>query len=141
MAITGAITATTATTKEVVVSIKETIGFPKPAVVAVDANLPVAEAPLMAVAVPPPAMIAKDQVITGSRSAIVATITAVPAKAARGSAILSSKLSTYGIKYAKTSIIVATPKCYEGRQASYPFPMLVQIPHSEIGCGTEDEQG
>ena len=71
IAIAGAITATTATNKEVVVSINETIGFPKPAVVAVDANLPVAEAPLMAVAVPPPAMTAKDQVITGSRSAMI----------------------------------------------------------------------
>jgi len=97
-AIIGAIIETTATTKAVIVSINEMNGFPIPAVVAVEAIRPVADAPLIAVAVPPPAMIANDQVMTGSISETVATITAVPANAARGKAILSNKLSTYGIK-------------------------------------------
>lgn len=94
----GAITETTATTKAIVVSKNEIIGFPNPAVVVVEAIRLVAEAPFMAVAVPPPAMMAKDHVITGSISETVATITAVPANAAKGKAILSSKLSTYGMK-------------------------------------------
>ncbi len=97
-AIIGAIMETTATKSAVVVSIKEMMGFPIPAVLTVEATLPVADAPLMAVAVPPPAMIANDHVMTGSRSEMVATITAVPAKAAKGKARLSSTLSTYGIK-------------------------------------------
>ncbi len=94
MAITGAIIETTATTRAVIVSKNEMIGFPMPAVVAVEAIRPVADAPFIAVAVPPPAMIANDHVMTGSRSEMVATITAVPANAAKGKAMLSSKLST-----------------------------------------------
>ena len=67
------------TTIAVPVSTVETIGFAKPPVEAVEANLLVADAPLIAVAVPPPAIIAIDQVTTGSKFAIVETITAVPA--------------------------------------------------------------
>ena len=86
------------TTTAVPVSTVAKTGFAKPPVVAVDANLPVAPAPFIAVAVPPPAIIAKDQVITGSKSATVETITAVPAIAAKGTAMLSNKLSNHGIK-------------------------------------------
>ncbi len=86
------------TTTAVPVSMVDTNGFAKPPVVAVEANLLVAPAPFIAVAVPPPAIMAKDQVTTGSILAIVETITAVPAIAAKGMAILSNKLSTQGIK-------------------------------------------
>jgi hypothetical protein len=57
-AITGAKIEAVLTTAAVPVSTVATIGLPKPPVVAVEANLPVAPAPFMAVAVPPPAMIA-----------------------------------------------------------------------------------
>src|SRR5690606_13902460 len=86
------------TTTAVPVSTVDTRGFAIPPVVAVEANLPVAFAPLMAVAVPPPAMMARDQVTTGSRLATVDTITAVPAMAAKGIAKLSRTLSTQGMK-------------------------------------------
>jgi len=86
------------TTTAVPVSTAETAGLARPPVVPVETNLPVAEAPFIAVAVPPPAIIAKDHVTTGSKLAMVETITAVPAIAAKGTAILSSKLSTQGIK-------------------------------------------
>lgn len=98
------------TAKAVPVSTVETTGLPKPPVVAVEANLPAAPAPLIAVAVPPPAIIANDQVTTGSKFATVETITAVPAMAAKGTAKLSNKLSTQGIKYANISTNVATPR-------------------------------
>ena len=91
------------------VSKLDTMGFPKPPVVAVDANRVVLDVPAIAAAVPPPAIIAKDQVTTGSKSATVDTITAVPAIAAKGIAKLSKRLSTHGIKYANISTIVATP--------------------------------
>jgi len=84
-------------TKAVPVSIVDTIGFPIPAVVAVDANRVAPEAPEIAAAVPPPAIIAKVQVISGFKSATVDTMTAVPAIAAKGTATESSKLSTKGI--------------------------------------------
>ncbi len=86
------------TVTAVPVSTVETMGLAMPPVVAVDANLPVALAPLMAAAVPPPAMMANDHVITGSRFAMVETMTAVPAMAAKGMARLSSALSTHGMK-------------------------------------------
>ncbi len=86
------------TTVAVPVSTVAKMGFANPPVVVDEANLPVAPAPLIAVAVPPPAIMAKDQVTTGSKLATVDTITAVPAIAARGTAKLSSKLSTQGIK-------------------------------------------
>lgn len=86
------------TTTAVPVSTVATTGFASPPVVAVDANLPVAPAPFMAVAVPPPAIIAKDHVTTGSKPATVDTITAVPAIAAKGMAKLSKRLSIQGIK-------------------------------------------
>lgn len=94
----GAKIETIETTVAVPVSTVEITGFPKPPVVAVEANLLVADAPLIAVAVPPPAIMAKDQVMTGSRSETVATITAVPAKAANGIARPSNNESTHGIK-------------------------------------------
>ncbi len=100
----------TETTTAVPVSTVATTGFANPPVVAVEANLLVAPAPLIAVAVPPPAIMAKDQVTTGSKLATVDTITAVPAIAAKGTAILSKRLSTHGIKYAKISTSVAIPK-------------------------------
>ncbi len=78
---------------EVPVSTVETIGFPKPPVVVVDASLVAPEDPAMTDAVPPPAIIAKAQVTTGLKSATVETITAVPAIAARGIAMESNKLS------------------------------------------------
>ena len=96
-AITGTKTAVSETTVAVPVSIVETTGFPRPPVVAVEASLLVAEAPLIAEAVPPPAIIARVQVIRGSISVRVETITAVPAIAAKGTARLSSRLSTQGI--------------------------------------------
>ena len=65
------------TTTAVVVSATATTGFANPPVVAVEANLPVALAPFIAVAVPPPAIIAKVQVTNGSNPATVDTITAV----------------------------------------------------------------
>lgn len=98
------------TTIAVPVSTVETIGLPSPPVVAVDAIRLVAPAPFIAVAVPPPAIMAKDQVTKGSKLATVDTITAVPAIAAKGTAKLSKRLSTQGIKYAKISTRVATPK-------------------------------
>ena len=91
------------------VSTVDTMGLPTPPVVALEANRPVAPAPLIAVAVPPPAIIAKHQVTNGSKLATVDTITAVPAIAANGTAKLSKRLSTHGIKYAKISTTVATP--------------------------------
>lgn len=97
-------------TTAVPVSTVETIGLATPPVVAVDVNLVDPEALDIAVAVPPPAIIANDHVTSGFKSATVESITAVPAIAAKGIAILSSKLSTYGIKYANISTRVATPK-------------------------------
>ena len=105
----GANIEATVTMAAVPVSTVATTGFANPPVVAVEANLPVAPAPFMAVAVPPPAIIAKDQVTIGSKLATVDTITAVPAIAAKGTATLSKRLSTHGIKYAKISTNVATP--------------------------------
>lgn len=98
------------TAAAVPVSMVETTGFARPAVVKLEANRPVALAPFMAVAVPPPAIMAKDQVTTGSKSTMVDTITAVPAIPANGMAKLSKALSTHGIKYPKISTKVATPK-------------------------------
>lgn len=92
------------------VSTVETTGLATPPVVAVEVILPAALAPLMAVAVPPPAMMAKVQVVIGSKLATVDTITAVPAIPAKGTAKLSKALSTHGMKYAKISTKVATPK-------------------------------
>ena len=85
-------------TIEAPVSIMDTTGFATPPVVAVEANLVVAEDPAIAVAVPPPAIIANDHVINGLKSETVDNITAVPASAASGTAILSNTLSTYGMK-------------------------------------------
>ena len=82
----------------VLVSIAEIAGLAIPPVVADEASLLVADAPLIAVAVPPPAIIANDQVTTGSRSATVETTTAVPAMAVSGRDKLSSRLSTQGMK-------------------------------------------
>lgn len=79
---------------ELPVSIVETMGLPKPPVVAVEAKRVTPELPATAAAVPPPAMIAKAQVITGLKSATVDIITAVPAIVARGMAIESNTLST-----------------------------------------------
>ena len=84
---------TTDITTAVPVSKVETIGFPKPPVVAVDANRVVLDVPAIAAAVPPPAIIANDQVTTGLKSATVDNIIAVPARAANGTAILSNMLS------------------------------------------------
>ncbi len=98
------------TATAVPVSKVDTIGLATPPVVVVDAILPAALAPFIAVAVPPPAIIAKDQVTTGSKLATVDTITAVPAIPAKGTAKLSKTLSTHGIKYANISTSVATPK-------------------------------
>ncbi len=98
------------TATAVPVSMVDTTGFATPPVVAVEVILPAALAPLIAVAVPPPAIMANDHVTTGSKLATVDTITAVPAIAARGTAKLSKALSTHGIKYAKISTIMATPK-------------------------------
>ncbi|KKL91690.1 hypothetical protein LCGC14_1892180 [marine sediment metagenome] len=95
---TGAKIDAVVTTIAVPVSTDDSIGLANPPVVAVDANLLVALAPFIAVAVPPPAIIASDQVTTGSRPATVETITAVPAMAASGTAKLSKILSTHGIK-------------------------------------------
>ena len=61
------------------VSSVDTKGLASPPVAPVEANLPVALAPFIAVAVPPPAIMAKVQVITGSKLAAVETTTAVPA--------------------------------------------------------------
>lgn len=97
-AIMGAKIDAVVTAIAVPVSTVETIGLAAPPVVAVEANLPAAPAPLIAVAVPPPAIIANDQVTTGSKPATVLTITAVPAMAAKGTAILSNRLSTQGMK-------------------------------------------
>jgi len=83
---------------DVPVSKVDTTGLPKPPVTVVEANRVVLEVPATAAAVPPPAIMAKDQVINGLKSATVDSIIAVPANAASGTAILSSKLSTYGIK-------------------------------------------
>ena len=97
-AITGTKIDSTDITIEVPVSTVETIGFPKPPVVAVEANRVVPEEPEIAAAVPPPAIIANAQVTTGLKSDTVESITAVPASAAKGTAILSKALSTKGIK-------------------------------------------
>jgi hypothetical protein len=92
------------------VSTVDTNGFANPPVAPVEANLPVAFAPLMAVAVPPPAIMAKDHVMTGSILLAVETTAAVPAIPAKGRAIVSRALSTQGMKYAKISTTVAIPK-------------------------------
>jgi len=115
------------TTTAVPVSKVDITGFANPPVVAEEANLPVAPAPLIAVAVPPPAIIAKDQVTTGSRLATVETMTAVPAIAAKGTATLSNRLSTHGSGH---------PKCYDGRKTSYPLPTFIEFPHIKIGSKT-----
>lgn len=81
----------------VTVSIVDTMGFPRPPVVVVDANLVALEDPEIATAVPPPAIMAKHQDTTGLKSTIVDIITAVPAKAASGTDILSNKLSINGM--------------------------------------------
>lgn len=94
----GAKIEATVTTTAVPVSTVETRGLAKPPVVAVEATLPAALAPFIAVAVPPPAMIASDHVTTGSRLATVDTMTAVPAMAANGTAKLSKRWSIQGIK-------------------------------------------
>jgi hypothetical protein len=94
----GAKIEATVTTAAVPVSNIARTGFANPAVVAVDANLPVAPAPFIAVAVPPPAIMAKDQVTTGSKLATVETMTAAPAIAAKGTATLSKRLSNHGMK-------------------------------------------
>ncbi len=80
------------------VSIKETTGLPIPPVVAAEVNLVALVVPEIAAAVPPPAIIAKAHVISGLKLTSVDSITIVPAKTAKGTAILSSRLSTYGIK-------------------------------------------
>ena len=80
------------------VSIKETTGLPIPPVVTVDVNLVTPELPDMIAAVPPPAIIAKAHVISGLKLTSVDNTTIVPAIVAKGTAILSSRLSTYGIK-------------------------------------------
>ncbi len=98
MAKTGAKIDAAVTANAVPVSTVDTTGLPNPPVVAVEAILPAAPAPLIAVAVPPPAIMANDQVTTGSKFATVETITAVPAIAANGTAKLSNKLSTHGMK-------------------------------------------
>lgn len=81
----------------VMVSIVDTIGFPRPPVVVVEARRVTLEEPEMAAAVPPPAITARHQETTGFISTIVDIITAVPAKAASGTEILSKTLSTNGI--------------------------------------------
>lgn len=78
---------------EVQVSIIEIPGLANPPVVAVEANLVVADDPAIVAAVPPPAIIAKNHVITGLKSETVDNIIAVPANAASGTEILSNKLS------------------------------------------------
>ncbi len=98
MANTGATKANTVNIIDVPDSTVATMGLAIPPVVAVEANRVVLVEALMAVAVPPPAIIANDQVTTGSTSAMVESITAVPAMAANGTAIVSSKLSSHGIK-------------------------------------------
>lgn len=95
---TGANIEATVTTAAVPVSTVDTMGLPRPPVVAVEVSRLVAPAPLIAVAVPPPAIIANAHVTTGSRFATVETITAVPAMAAKGTAKLSNRLSTQGMK-------------------------------------------
>ena len=97
-AIIGANMDAVVTATAVPVSTVATTGLATPPVVAVEVNLPAALAPLMAEAVPPPAIMANDQVMTGSKSAMVETITAVPAMAANGKAMVSSALSTHGMK-------------------------------------------
>jgi len=106
---TGKIIDTNDIKMEVPVSTVDITGFPIPPVVTVDVSLAALEVPAIAAAVPPPAMMANAQVISGLKSATVDNIIMVPAKAANGTAILSNKLSTYGIKYAKISTMVATP--------------------------------
>ncbi len=89
---------TTDITKEVPVSMVETIGFATPPVVAVDVMRVALEVPEIAAAVPPPAIMANAQVTTGLKSDTVESITAVPANAANGTEMVSKRLSTYGIK-------------------------------------------
>lgn len=110
MASTGAKIAAVETAVAVPVSTEETMGFAIPPVVAVDPKRVVAEAPLIIVAVPPPAIIANAQVAVGVKSVTVESMTIVPAKVANGIAMLSNKLSSQGIKYAKISINVAIAK-------------------------------
>ena len=98
IAIIGAKIDAVVTAIAVPVSTVETMGLATPPVAAVEANLPAAPAPLIAVAVPPPAIIANAQVTTGSKPATVLTIRAVPAIAANGTATVSNALSTQGIK-------------------------------------------
>lgn len=80
-------------TKDVPVSIVETMGLPTPPVVTVDANRVALDVLEIDAAVPPPAIIANDQVITGLKSATTDSIIAVPANAAKGTEIVSNKLS------------------------------------------------
>ena len=82
---------------DVMVSIVDTTGLPKPPVVVVEVSLATLDEPEMAAAVPPPAIMASDHDTIGLKSTMVDIITAVPAKAARGTEILSNRLSIYGI--------------------------------------------
>lgn len=98
IAITGSTIEMNDITIAVTVSMKETTGLPIPPVVAVDVNLVALEVPDITAAVPPPAIIANAQVISGLKLTSVDNTTMVPAKPDSGIAILSSRLSTYGIK-------------------------------------------
>lgn len=98
IAITGSTIEMNDITIAVPVSMKETTGFPIPPVAAVDVNLVALEVPDMTAAVPPPAIIANAHVISGLKLTSVDKTIMVPAKPAKGTAILSSRLSTYGIK-------------------------------------------
>jgi hypothetical protein len=86
----------------------ETAGFPTPPVVADDVPR---TATVLAWIVPettPPVMMARDQVRKGDIPLTTEAVATVPATTAQGVAIESNKLSSHGIKYATTSITVAT---------------------------------
>ena len=80
------------------VSVVDTIKFPAPPVVAVDAKRVPAELPFTAAAVPPPAMIAKPHCITSELTSpndnAMSNVPAIPAK---GTAMVSNILSIQGM--------------------------------------------
>lgn len=105
-------------------SMIDTIGFAKPPVVPVDKAL-VATVPICIVPEePPPAMVARVHFRAGSTSPITAADIIVPAITAEGVAMVSSRLSSHGIRYARTSKITAALRIphavHESRYAKSP---------------------
>ena len=84
-------------TTELPASTVDTAGFPKPPVVAVEANLAMLVKPWTVPATPPPTITASPHFKNGVISETAEAITIVPATVAAGTAIVSRRLSTHGM--------------------------------------------